>query len=147
MLGFGHNAKRLLLLAAFVGLLAGLGFLPLLETQFSAKTSAKVACNDMVRYREFDEPNNFNANRPAYGEEKWRKTFLASIRGLGVQLTEEQYSFEIGQENGTGDYECHVKVFFNKKGKWPYVSDFISDLPPLIHKVRLDFTHVIRKRY
>lgn len=143
MIGFGANAKRALLIAFLIGLLALLGFMPLLETQFSAKTAAKVACNEMVRLGEWDEANGFSAD----GTEKWRRKFLAQMNGMGVKLNDEQYVFEITQENPMADHQCHVKVAFDKKGEWPYISDFIDDLPPLVHKVRLDFTHTIRKRY
>jgi hypothetical protein len=147
MIGFGPTAKRFLLVGFLIAILAGLGFLPLIETQFSAKTAAKVACNDMVRRQEYDDPNSFNPDRPAVGDEIWRKNFLASMRGIGVSLADEQYSFTVTQENPMADHQCHVKVFFDKKGEWPYISDFIDDLPPLVKKVRLDFTHTVRKRY
>jgi hypothetical protein len=147
MIGFGPTAKRVLLVGFLIAVLAGLGFLPLLETQFSSKTAAKVACNEMVRYREYDDPNNFNPNRPPEGSENWRRKFLSTMRGIGVKLSDEQYSFSVTQENKNADHLCHVQVAFDKKGKWPLISDFIDDLPPLVHKVRLDFVHAVRNRY
>ena len=139
LIGFGPTPKRILFVVVIVAIVAGFGYLPLYEKEYKAKSYAKMACNEMVIYREYEGGDQ-------YGETtKWEPNFQRRLIGLKLPLDQDQYSFSVTKVGN--DKVCRIQLAFEQVGEWALISDFIDDLPELKTVHRLDFTHTVRKDY
>ena len=127
--------KLIMVLIAFVFVIAAGTWLGPWTAEYEVKTAAKMSCNDRIKEKQ------------GFGDLKSDETFIKKANVAGVRLKPGQFAFSVEEKRNLGLWSCHYKVAWKSSSAVFLIGDFLPDVPPLNLVHRLDAFHEIKSSY
>ena len=131
----GVLKKLIFIVIAFVVVIFGMTYYVPFSQSYEIKTAVRVACNGFInieRHRRISPPPDVDFENKAHA--------------AGVQLTSDDYSFEIDYDKATKEWVCDADIEYPTKTEWAVIGHMF-ELPPFEMNMHIEMQHRVGGSY